>query len=165
MTRFICNIQFNSGHTSVHLFVLCACVCVWTTFCIQCAWTICCNGIAICCHDYVVLHWIVEFSIIVLGNMTSFFYFCASFVAIGPINTVLGHGHYSNLSHRRLPPVFCLCTHDEVCLLALARLQGTSNSYLNMLINVLKFIDLYSSFGYRVHARGLLMFACLVVWH
>jgi hypothetical protein len=26
MTRFICNIQFNSGHRSVHLFVLYVCV-------------------------------------------------------------------------------------------------------------------------------------------
>jgi hypothetical protein len=94
--------------------------------------------------------------------MTSIFYFCASFVVMEPINTVLGHRHCSNLSHRRLLPVFRLCTHDEVCLLALARLQGAANSYLNMLINVLKFIDLYFSFGYRVHAPGLLMFACLV---
>lgn len=87
-----------------------------------------------------------------LGNTTSFFYFCASSVAMGPINTVLGHEHYSNLSHRWLALVFHLCTQDEVCLLAVARLQGTANSYLNMSINALKFIDLYSSFGYRVHA-------------
>lgn len=29
MKRFICNIQFNNGHTSVHLFVLYVCVCVF----------------------------------------------------------------------------------------------------------------------------------------